>query len=728
MTTPSSSSSSLPSVFQLTIRLTNGVKFTIHLPVVDADADDEPNQNETVWTVGRVKRLLLRERATECGLPLILPVSSSSSSSISNSNSSNMIRLIFKGRILHDDSTPLTTAGIASGSTLFLIVVNAASVAATATATATATGNTNSNASAPNTSTPSNNTNNNNSNNNTGNTDDDDSSFLNQNPQLRQALNDPSLWRDMMQMAANPSLRRQQERAHDLQLAQIENMPGGMAALASMYTNQQVPLQDSLFGGSNTTSNTTSTLPSSANNNNRLAGATGTAMPNPWAASNRNSTTNRNSATGTTNNTGNRAARASNNSNSTSNDGSPDFMNMMESMMRTMGNNTNTNSGTGAASFPVNNIGSNPSTNNPWNPALTESMLNSMNSGSNNSNGTTSSNGINGTNINAGNGNNPWNSSMMQSLMNNNTNIMNNNNNNSNNNNTPSSLEQMQQQAAWMEQQNPEMAQGIRSMLAQNPALIRTMLRQQMSSSSTQQQQPFPLPPGAMEFLDQLPDEALSQIIQLSQPGTLGQQPHNSISGTNVPAMTLPPLLARPQFQYVAPTNVTNPWATVPSSESRRSSSSSIPLSTAPTAMLDLDFSNLLSSTTTATETPSLPMFQQQRWQQPPMEGNDENNGWSALRDIMGGTHDEASLRSAWQLSQGNLDRAVDILLLSATAEASLTTSIQPDNDAPPSIRARNVVNNTRSDTTEANEDSSNQEIESKASQTPKDAKEKKND
>ena len=150
------------------------------------------------------------------------------------------MRLIYKGRILHDDAVFLSAAGVvANGCTLFLVTMGGGM---------NTNFNTNSNAntsanSATEMAAP---------NNNNADSSSSSSSMLQlmtesnpalrelseANPTIRHLLSDPAVMRDMLNSATNPHARAQQERAHDLQLAQIENMPGGMAALRTRSSQQ----------------------------------------------------------------------------------------------------------------------------------------------------------------------------------------------------------------------------------------------------------------------------------------------------------------------------------------------------------------------------------------------------------------------------------------------------------------------------------------------------------
>lgn len=104
-------------------------------------------------------------------------------------------------------------------------------------------------------------------------------SLLDSNPQVRHMLNDPAAWEQVVNMMRNPDAMQQALRSQDLALSQLENMPGGMAALQSMFHSTQAPLEESMMmGGSSDSSGST------APNDGGSAGASGQAMPNPWGS------------------------------------------------------------------------------------------------------------------------------------------------------------------------------------------------------------------------------------------------------------------------------------------------------------------------------------------------------------------------------------------------------------------------------------------------------------
>jgi ubiquilin len=124
--------------------------------------------------------------------------------------------------------------------------------------------------------------------------------LMEQNPMVREALSDPAALRQMMQTMSNPELRAQQQRHHDLALANIENMPGGFNMLRNLYENVQVPLDEAATaGGTGSAPPSGGRMVNNTNNNNSAnptsdttAGATNQAMPNPWGSSRPSRTTN----------------------------------------------------------------------------------------------------------------------------------------------------------------------------------------------------------------------------------------------------------------------------------------------------------------------------------------------------------------------------------------------------------------------------------------------------
>jgi ubiquilin len=87
--------------------------------------------------------------------------------------------------------------------------------------------------------------------------------------------------RQSMEMMRNPNAMREAMRSQDLQMSQLENIPGGFNAMRRMFEDVQEPMmeasqsmgaaqQNNNTNNANSTSSTPSTAP------------TNTALPNPW--------------------------------------------------------------------------------------------------------------------------------------------------------------------------------------------------------------------------------------------------------------------------------------------------------------------------------------------------------------------------------------------------------------------------------------------------------------
>lgn len=128
--------------------------------------------------------------------------------------------------------------------------------------------------------------------------------LMDNNPEVAHVFNDPATFRQMMQMARNPSLMQEVMRNTDRQMANIEMMPGGFDALRRMHENIQTPLYEGFANAINPTnanSNTNTNTNANANQNDNSANSndnpfaslfqqntpSNTPMPNPWARDNR---------------------------------------------------------------------------------------------------------------------------------------------------------------------------------------------------------------------------------------------------------------------------------------------------------------------------------------------------------------------------------------------------------------------------------------------------------
>lgn len=112
--------------------------------------------------------------------------------------------------------------------------------------------------------------------------------LLERNPEVAHVFNDPATFRQMMQMARNPSLMNEMMRNTDRQMANIEMMPGGFDALRRMHENIQAPLMDATQGltppngaggGANNNGGDDNPFTSLFQQNTRANAP----MPNPWA-------------------------------------------------------------------------------------------------------------------------------------------------------------------------------------------------------------------------------------------------------------------------------------------------------------------------------------------------------------------------------------------------------------------------------------------------------------
>lgn len=277
-----------------------------------------------------------------------------------------------------------------------------------------------------------------------------------ENPMVREVLQDPAMMRQMLQAATNPHARAMQERSHDLQLANIENMPGGMAALQNMYEQMmQNPLEDSLASSlqqppssssSNNNNNNTSSSTTTTSNLNNLAGAAGTAMPNPWGSHHSN-------------------RRAGNNNNTNPFTSAP-TTNPFQAMMMSGGAGA---AGTGAG---VNNS----IHNNPWAAAAAaagSAANNDTNRGSSSNN------------------------SMMQSM------FMGAGGGGIGSRGMPSPQERAA--ALQMLEENPNMRTAVQQMLLSNPNIFREMAVAQAGNN-----------PMAAAVMQNMTDEQIQQMVQMS--------------------------------------------------------------------------------------------------------------------------------------------------------------------------------------------------------------------
>lgn len=110
-----------------------------------------------------------------------------------------------------------------------------------------------------------------------------------QNPELRRMFQDPQMLRTYIETARNPALMREQMAQNERAMANIQSMPGGYQALASVFNNVLSPQEDAVRD--TVTRETTSTGTSTIDNiDTKNTDAPNSApIPNPWAQSTNNS-------------------------------------------------------------------------------------------------------------------------------------------------------------------------------------------------------------------------------------------------------------------------------------------------------------------------------------------------------------------------------------------------------------------------------------------------------
>lgn len=135
------------------------------------------------------------------------------------------------------------------------------------------------------------------------------------NPALRQMMQDPSVLQQVSELMRNPAAMQQAMRNQDLAISNIENMPGGFAALSNMYRDIQSPLEESMRNEPQQTE---------ANSERQQfdAGASGAAMPNPWGDRSVSNNSSNNATSNTSQNNSSSGTRPFGGFNSSSNSSS----------------------------------------------------------------------------------------------------------------------------------------------------------------------------------------------------------------------------------------------------------------------------------------------------------------------------------------------------------------------------------------------------------------------
>jgi ubiquilin len=382
--------------------------------------------------------------------------------------------------------------------------------------------------------------------------------MMEQNPSIRHMLYDPQQFADMMNMISNPQAMQQMMRSQDLALSQIENMPGGFAALSNMYETIQRPLEESsnYSNDSNSSSNTSGGNRSSVTND----GATGTAMPNPWGNSNPRA-----------------ASTASGNTASTASPSNPFMMNPSQQQLDPM------------------------------------NMMNMMMNSNNNSNsnpflGAGSSNGA-------------------------------------------PSLDQ-RQAALQMLQNNPSISNMMNETIRTNPALFRQMMMQQMQGMDNTN-------PYATAMIQNMSDEQFVQMFtSMMDPTNMNQilQMEQQMQGLHLPS-------TNNNSSGSNPAALLNPWLQQMANNPNATSMQNNPFG--------LNFSNLLSGTGAGNATANVNNISP--WgssgssssnaavHQSPPPGELYRLQLQSLYDM--GFDDEIRNVAALQMTQGNVNRSVDMLL-----------------------------------------------------------------
>ncbi|KAJ2380201.1 hypothetical protein GGI23_007835, partial [Coemansia sp. RSA 2559] len=108
---------------------------------------------------------------------------------------------------------------------------------------------------------------------------------IEENPELRQIISDPSIMRQSLDAAQNPQLMQEVQRNNDLALSNLESAPGGYAHIRRMYHSIQEPLSQAARDSSKTplddlNKRRAKMLGASKPDTDRV---NTTPLPNPWA-------------------------------------------------------------------------------------------------------------------------------------------------------------------------------------------------------------------------------------------------------------------------------------------------------------------------------------------------------------------------------------------------------------------------------------------------------------
>lgn len=88
-----------------------------------------------------------------------------------------------------------------------------------------------------------------------------------------------------MEMMRNPNALREAQRSQDLQMAQLENLPGGFNALQRMFEQVQEPMMEAAQSMNNPNAGASSSGTGTGSASAAPVNPTNTALPNPWGGS-----------------------------------------------------------------------------------------------------------------------------------------------------------------------------------------------------------------------------------------------------------------------------------------------------------------------------------------------------------------------------------------------------------------------------------------------------------
>lgn len=112
--------------------------------------------------------------------------------------------------------------------------------------------------------------------------------LMDQHPEIRGMMSNPDMMRQAMEMARNPQAMQEMMRGHDRAMQNIESIPGGFNHLRRMHEDVVQPMQDAM-----SPNNPFEQLNNNSNNENAQSNTeTTSALPNPWGNNSNNSANN----------------------------------------------------------------------------------------------------------------------------------------------------------------------------------------------------------------------------------------------------------------------------------------------------------------------------------------------------------------------------------------------------------------------------------------------------